>query len=410
MVLIHKLKQVATIDVQQLREQDNDHISMTCQEESENQNLLIASKPTQDSQTESKTSATHPISPPRRPLTRSQTGRAPKHRLRDEDSPVRAATSLMIVSRKRAKPTFSRKLPFKLVDDPEQTEDEQAPEHPAELPVPPLTHPDLSGQHDVSDSSDCPTQLTFLNSNSSGTDSSSVIRRTPRSRVVLPVPVPNLTKKSRGRRVPTTSSPELSGDVKEGRLYVCKVEGCGKCFHRGEHLKRHIRSIHTHEKPFKCTYPLCEKLFNRHDNLLQHLKVHREPIKGIRQTSSSSLNDIEQDVHANNLAINGRAATVPASSPSHYAAPISQSHPILFRTQPTFVNVYPPRTTTALYNTPSSTPTAVISYQPYSYPTTVTASLPSETLSFSTHMAESSIRTEIPASPLLRASQKTPRG
>lgn len=31
-------------------------------------------------------------------------------------------------------------------------------------------------------------------------------------------------------------------------MYVCKVEECGKCFSRGEHLKRHIRSIHTHEK------------------------------------------------------------------------------------------------------------------------------------------------------------------
>jgi len=27
---------------------------------------------------------------------------------------------------------------------------------------------------------------------------------------------------------------------------------------------------------FKCTFPLCEKFFNRHDNLLQHLKVHRQ--------------------------------------------------------------------------------------------------------------------------------------
>jgi uncharacterized Zn-finger protein len=34
----------------------------------------------------------------------------------------------------------------------------------------------------------------------------------------------------------------------EKRVYVCKADGCGKCFHRGEHLKRHIRSIHTHEK------------------------------------------------------------------------------------------------------------------------------------------------------------------
>ncbi|KAJ3813874.1 hypothetical protein F5876DRAFT_34214, partial [Lentinula aff. lateritia] len=99
-------------------------------------------------------------------------------------------------------------------------------------------------------------------------------------RATLPTPVPNLTKKSRGRRVPvrvvTTNGVEVIQDPPPGkRSYVCSVEGCGKCFHRGEHLKRHIRSIHTHDKPFKCTYPECDKNFNRHDNLLQHLKVHK---------------------------------------------------------------------------------------------------------------------------------------
>lgn len=112
----------------------------------------------------------------------------------------------------------------------------------------------------------------------------------------LPVPVPHLTKPSRGRRVPTAivnemevDSPEADGGPpspptsrsgtsspygtrrgapkpprattsptsmtssfpKPGdnpRSYVCKVEGCGKAFKRGEHLKRHVRSLHTHEK------------------------------------------------------------------------------------------------------------------------------------------------------------------
>ena len=32
------------------------------------------------------------------------------------------------------------------------------------------------------------------------------------------------------------------------RGYKCKVPGCNKCFQRGEHLKRHVRSIHTNEK------------------------------------------------------------------------------------------------------------------------------------------------------------------
>ena len=35
---------------------------------------------------------------------------------------------------------------------------------------------------------------------------------------------------------------------KGARMYLCEVEGCGKCFARGEHLKRHVRSIHTYEK------------------------------------------------------------------------------------------------------------------------------------------------------------------
>ena len=83
-------------------------------------------------------------------------------------------------------------------------------------------------------------QFTFLGS--------SLERRGPRSRAVLPIPVPNLTKKSRGRRVPTKPAPDKEGVQKATRIYVCKVEDCGKCFNRGEHLKRHIRSIHTHEK------------------------------------------------------------------------------------------------------------------------------------------------------------------
>ncbi|EIM83277.1 uncharacterized protein STEHIDRAFT_63013 [Stereum hirsutum FP-91666 SS1] len=59
-----------------------------------------------------------------------------------------------------------------------------------------------------------------------------------------------------------------------GRIYVCTVKGCSKCFARREHLKRHVRSIHTNEKPYQCDFPGCDKWFSRHDNLLQHQKVH----------------------------------------------------------------------------------------------------------------------------------------
>ncbi|KIJ12059.1 hypothetical protein PAXINDRAFT_83471 [Paxillus involutus ATCC 200175] len=93
----------------------------------------------------------------------------------------------------------------------------------------------------------------------------------------VPVPVPNLTKKSRGRKVPTsTGDYALSRDnTKKGkRTYTCHAHGCGKCFVRGEHLKRHIRSIHTNEKPWKCTHTGCSRAFSRRDNLNQHLRIH----------------------------------------------------------------------------------------------------------------------------------------
>ena len=115
-----------------------------------------------------------------------------------------------------------------------------------------------------------------------------------------PVPVPNLTKKSRGRSVPTApNSISPYGAHRTRRSFVCVVSDCGKCFARGEHLKRHIRSIHTNEKrefnpiplllnrgeqrtlirapysAFVCSFPGCDKAFSRHDNLGQHMRVHK---------------------------------------------------------------------------------------------------------------------------------------
>lgn len=78
-------------------------------------------------------------------------------------------------------------------------------------------------------------------------------RRASRAMTNIPVPIPNLTKKSRGRKVPTSNGEPIfaasKDKTKKGvRTYTCHADGCGKCFVRGEHLKRHIRSIHTDEK------------------------------------------------------------------------------------------------------------------------------------------------------------------
>ncbi|KAH8094679.1 hypothetical protein BXZ70DRAFT_353219 [Cristinia sonorae] len=123
-----------------------------------------------------------------------------------------------------------------------------------------------------------------------------------------PVAVPNLTKKARGRQVPTTKETLLRPGIC-GRSYACKVENCHKVFTRSEHLKRHIRSIHTNERrqhpsfyifplivtlisiflfspltlpvsrmhfsAYQCDEPDCGKFFTRHDNLLQHRRSHR---------------------------------------------------------------------------------------------------------------------------------------
>lgn len=47
---------------------------------------------------------------------------------------------------------------------------------------------------------------------------------------------------------------------------------------------------HSSSTAFKCTFPLCQKFFNRHDNLLQHLKVHRDvvPTDAERKSASGS--------------------------------------------------------------------------------------------------------------------------
>ncbi|KAK0488437.1 hypothetical protein IW261DRAFT_1326248 [Armillaria novae-zelandiae] len=103
------------------------------------------------------------------------------------------------------------------------------------------------------------------------------------------------SKKSRGRKVPVapefrqddqadaeshTILPSIPFGVKKAgapnknkRRYVCTYEGCGKCFVRGEHLKRHVKSLHLCEKPHQCPHGGCNKSFSRKDNLKQHMGI-----------------------------------------------------------------------------------------------------------------------------------------
>ncbi|KIV77923.1 hypothetical protein PV11_09695 [Exophiala sideris] len=66
----------------------------------------------------------------------------------------------------------------------------------------------------------------------------------------------------RGRKQSLTEDPS--------KTFVCTL--CSRRFRRQEHLKRHYRSLHTHDKPFECTE--CGKKFSRSDNLAQHARTH----------------------------------------------------------------------------------------------------------------------------------------
>ena len=66
----------------------------------------------------------------------------------------------------------------------------------------------------------------------------------------------------RGRKQSLTEDPS--------KTFVCDI--CNRRFRRQEHLKRHVRSLHTHDKPFECNE--CGKKFSRSDNLSQHMRTH----------------------------------------------------------------------------------------------------------------------------------------
>lgn len=66
----------------------------------------------------------------------------------------------------------------------------------------------------------------------------------------------------RGRKQSLTEDPS--------KQFVCTL--CSRRFRRQEHLKRHYRSLHTHDKPFECND--CGKKFSRSDNLTQHARTH----------------------------------------------------------------------------------------------------------------------------------------
>ncbi|EPX72596.1 transcription factor Hsr1 [Schizosaccharomyces octosporus yFS286] len=73
---------------------------------------------------------------------------------------------------------------------------------------------------------------------------------------------PNKPRRSSRSKIQAPRSPG-------GTSFICHI--CQKKFKRSEHLRRHIHSLHTTDKPFAC---FCGKRFSRRDNLRQHERMH----------------------------------------------------------------------------------------------------------------------------------------
>jgi 5-methylcytosine-specific restriction endonuclease McrA len=121
----------------------------------------------------------------------------------------------------------------------------------------------------------------------------------------------------RGRKQSLTEDPS--------KTFVCSL--CSRRFRRQEHLKRHYRSLHTHDKPFECTD--CGKKFSRSDNLSQHQRTHGTGAVTLDVINSSELHHADMSreqmgmVDNQNPAIMGQilyeAANNVSSSSSDYS-------------------------------------------------------------------------------------------
>jgi hypothetical protein len=125
-----------------------------------------------------------------RPHTRLQTGIVLKRRTPDD--------AHFYVAPK--KPTTGRKKPKKPVDI-EQVDARTKSSSPSSSNPPVTRHTSLGSVSASSKDPASASQVTFWHASPASDDQQEP--RLPRSRATLPTPIPNLTKKSRGRRVPT---------------------------------------------------------------------------------------------------------------------------------------------------------------------------------------------------------------
>ena len=118
----------------------------------------------------------------------------------------------------------------------------------------------------------------------------------------------------RGRKQSLTEDPS--------KTFVCTL--CSRRFRRQEHLKRHYRSLHTHDKPFECTD--CGKKFSRSDNLSQHQRTHGTGAVVMGVLDGSEQQQLRGDLYDNSdpamlgaILYNAAAAVSSSSSSDSYS-------------------------------------------------------------------------------------------
>ncbi|KAI1560303.1 hypothetical protein A1F96_10765 [Pyrenophora tritici-repentis] len=78
---------------------------------------------------------------------------------------------------------------------------------------------------------------------------------------------------------------DLYNNTAQQRLYECpmhvsgsqsKAVPCQRSFVRPEHLRRHVKTVHSKERLYMCKVPDCHRPFSRGDNLREHYWTHVE--------------------------------------------------------------------------------------------------------------------------------------